>query len=83
MNELDNTELELNLGEGEKKKENKAKAFFKRVFVHNIGAKIFALVFSIVLWALAVGLSTDLLDKNKKAESETDGTAAVERVVEL
>ena len=81
MSELDNAELELNLGESEKKKESKAKNFFKRVFVHNIGAKIFALLFSIVLWALAVGLSTDLLGKSKSPES--DGTPAVETVVEL
>ena len=81
MSELENGIPELNLGGGEKKKENKSKNFFKRVFVHNIGAKIFALVFSIVLWALAVGLSTDLFDK--KTEPEEDGTAAVERVVEL
>ena len=81
MDELNNGIPEFNLGTVEKKKEKKAKNFFKRVFVHNIGAKIFALVFSIVLWALAVGLSTDLFNK-KKTEPETDGTAAVERTVE-
>ena len=81
MSELENNIPELDLGTDEKKKESKAKNFFKRVFVHNIGAKIFALVFSIVLWALAVGLSTDLFDK--KTEPGTDGTPAAERVVGL
>ena len=80
MSELNNGVPEFNLEGGEKKIEKKAKNFFKRVFVHNIGAKIFALVFSIILWALAVGLSTDLFDK--KTEPEGDGTAAVVRTVE-
>ena len=64
----------------EKKKDNKAKRFFRRVFVHNIGAKIFALLFSAVLWVLAVGLSKDTV---KTTKPEKDGTPAVERIADL
>ncbi len=43
--------------EEEKKKENPVKKFFKAVFVHNFWGKLSAVIVSVVLWILAVGLS--------------------------
>lgn len=40
----------------EKNKQNKFVAFLKKVFVHNIGWKILAIVSSAVIWVLAAGL---------------------------
>lgn len=40
----------------EKKSENKFVAFLKRVFVHNIGWKLLALVASGLIWMLSAGL---------------------------
>lgn len=50
--------METQLTEKEnEKKESRVKRFFKAVFVHNFWAKAASLVASVVLWALAVGLS--------------------------
>ncbi len=43
--------------EKEEKKDGAVKRFFKAVFVHNFRAKLFSILFSAVLWALAVGLA--------------------------
>lgn len=39
------------------KKPSRVKRFFKAVFVHNIVAKIAAVLIGIALWVLAVGLA--------------------------
>ncbi len=38
------------------KNQSKAGAFFKRVFVHNIGWKLLSLGAAILIWVLAAGL---------------------------
>ena len=57
--------------EEKEKKENGVKRFFKAVFVHNFWGKLSALLISAVLWALAVGLSTELDKKNAPSADAT------------
>ena len=43
--------------EKEQKKQNGFVRFLKRIFVHNIGWKLLALVSAIAIWVLAIGFS--------------------------
>ncbi len=48
--------MENNEREEKEPRNNKVAAFFKRVFVHNIGWKLLALVSSALIWTLSAGL---------------------------